>query len=166
MEMMMIMLSTNISIKMMLMLVLVYGCLESPPPVPSCWLLLHVLVVVGATKVRHSPVVVVTEIHSSSSATIPDVVHPLSRLKIPVKLPGLQGASSSCVASGQGARGEVVVLPGAQHVPVARIQPITAMLVSGVVIVASRKAVFWIIPLEVVMASYFVVTCVIPAPAD
>jgi len=166
MEMMMIMLSTNISIKMMLMLVLVYACLESPPPVPSCWLLLHVLVVVGATKVRHSPVVVVTEIHSSSSATIPDVVHPLSRLKIPVKLPGLQGASSSCVASGQGARGEVVVLPGAQHVPAARIQPITAMLVSGVVIVASRKAVFRIIPLEVVMASYFVVTCVIPAAAD
>merc|ERR1719513_214383 len=125
---MMIMLSTNISIKMMLMLVLAYayGCLESPSPVPSCWLLLHVLVVVGATKVRHSPVVVVTEIHSSSSATIPDVVHPLSRLKIPVKLPGLQGASSSCVPGGQGARGEVVVLPGAQHVSVARIQPITA----------------------------------------
>merc|ERR1712088_70324 len=144
------MLSTNINIKMMLMLVLVwYGCLESPSPVPSCWLLLHVLVVVGTTKVRHSPVVVVTEIHCSSSTTIPDVVHPLSRLKIPVKLPGLQGASSSCVPGGQGARGEVVVLPGAQHVPAARIQPITAMLVSGVVI-----------------ASYFVVTCVIPAPAD
>merc|ERR1719403_781336 len=134
------MLSTNISIKMMLMLVLVYGCLESPPPVPSCWLLLHVLVVVGATKVRHSPVVVVTEIHSSSSATIPDVVHPLSRLKIPIKLPGLQRASSSCVPCGQGASREVVVLPGAQHVPTARIQPITAMLVSGVVIIASRKA--------------------------
>merc|ERR1719357_2398996 len=144
---MMIMLSTNINIKMMVILVLVFGCLESPPPVPSCWLLLHVLVVVGTTKVRHSPVVVVTEIHCSSSTTIPDVVHPLSRLKIPVKLPGLQGASSSCVPSSQGARGEVVVLPGAQHVP--------AMLGSGVVIVASRKAVFRIIPLEVVMASYF-----------
>jgi len=166
MEMMMMMLSTNINIKMMLMLALVYGCLESPPPVPSCWLLLHVLVVVGATKVRHSPVVVVTEIHSSSSTTIPDVVHPLTRLKIPVKLPGLQGASSSCVPCGQGARREVVVLPGAQHVPATRIQPITAMLVSGVVIVASRKAVFWVIPLQVVMASYFVVTCVIPAAAD
>ena len=38
-------------------------------------------------------------------------------LTIPVKLPGLQGASSSCVPGGQGARGEVVVLPGAQHVP-------------------------------------------------
>merc|ERR1712107_336116 len=94
--MMMIMLSTNIGIKMMLMLVLVYACLESSPPVPSCWLLLHVLVVVRASKVRHSPVVVVTEIYCSSSTTIPDVVHPLSRLKIPVKLPGLQGASSSC----------------------------------------------------------------------
>merc|ERR1719370_1643806 len=157
-----LMLSTNIDIKMMLMFILVYGCLESPPPVPSCWLLLHVLVVVGTAKVRHSPVVVVTEIHCSSSTTIPDVVHSLSRLKIPVKLPRLQGASSSCVPGGQGARGEVVMLPGAQHVPAARIQPITAMLVSGVVIVASRKAVFRIIPLEVAMARYFVVT----APAD
>lgn len=96
MEMMMMMLPTNINIKMLLMLVLVYGCLESPPPVPSCWLLLHVLVVVGTTKIGHSPVVVVTEIHCSSSTTIPDVVHPLSRLKIPVKLPRLQGASSLC----------------------------------------------------------------------
>ena len=40
-----------------------------------------------------------------------------NNLSIPVKLPGLQGASSSCVPGGQGARGEVVVLPGAQHVP-------------------------------------------------
>merc|ERR1719268_115501 len=62
----MMMLSTNINIKLILMLVLVYGCSESPPPVPSCWLLLHVLVVVGTAKVRHSPVVVVTEVHCSS----------------------------------------------------------------------------------------------------
>ena len=40
-----------------------------------------------------------------------------NNLSIPVKLPGLQGASSSCVPGGQGARREVVVLPGAQHVP-------------------------------------------------
>ena len=40
-----------------------------------------------------------------------------NNLSIPVKLPGLQGASSSCVPGGQGARGEVVVLPGAQYIP-------------------------------------------------
>merc|ERR1712149_114521 len=135
------------------------------PPPPS-WLLLHVLVVVAATKVGHSPVVVIAEIRSSSGAAVSDIVHPLSSLKIPVQLSGLERTPRSSVSSVQSLGGDVVVLPCAKNILVARVEAISAVLVTIIVIVPGGETVLWIIPADVVVACNFVVSCVIPASAD
>merc|ERR1719356_1165749 len=116
-----------------------------PGSSPPSWLLLHVLVVVTATKVGHSPVVVIAEIRSSSGAAVSDIVHPLSSLKIPVQLSGLERTPRSSVA---------------------RVEAISAVLVTIIVIVPGGETVLWIIPADVVVACNFVVSCVIPASAD
>merc|ERR1712105_5296 len=120
------------------------GWFLKPPGSPSSWFLLHVLVVVATSKVGHS----------------------LSSFKIPVELSGLQRAPCSSVSSRKSLGGDVVVLPCAKNILVARVEAITAVLVAIIVIIPGRKAVLWIIPSDVVVARDFVVTCVIPASAD
>merc|ERR1712130_155835 len=83
-----------------------------------------------------------------------------------VELSGLQRAPCSAVSSRKSLGGEVVVLPRAKNILVARVEAITAVLVAIIVIIPGRKAVLWIIPSDVVVARDFVVTCVIPASAD